>query len=613
MGIPTFFGKWISKYIPNSIINGELDNIDYLYIDANALFHYVYDFYNSAFTLGKKDMSIDMTLSRQEDLVVNGIIELIFDEIKKLKPKKLVYIAVDGEAPLAKMNQQRKRRFLGDDKLRIQISPGTKLMERIHQNILLNMSKFEYYKNKNEPIDIIYSSYIERGEGEDKIMKFMDSLNSSPNENHVIHGLDADIIIRSFISDVKNIYVYRLPKYPSNKYELNNPQPRITVNIKEIRYYTYYYLVDRLEYQFNNDIDIMKFTKNIFFMATLIIGNDFIPKLPTLAHTVNMDYYLDKFITFFNKLENDDKNEIVKHIIKISDQTDFNIDHSFIQAYTFLLLSIVNNEERYFRENFRDLDKLPSYFRDMLVNLRYDTSPFHIFKHNWYEQLMFDTTSDESLDLISIIDANYEAKPKEKYLDDSKYNPYTNTLLSSDYIKVGKKYIINMYQDKIISNKIKFKDYHKSEYISNMVKSYLYMCLWTLNYYYKNNEFRYDLYYPYPIAPMISEIIEFRGMVGHNDGYKNTQIDVNNTRNSKLNSDAFLFKIIPNTSHIFPSKYKGLTINGGMLNDLFPTHYEKHTILARVSHEKEALLPNIDPTRVNEICLSVDGVLENNK
>lgn len=115
-----------------------------------------------------------------------------------------LYIAVDGVAPMAKLKQQRMRRFksakTADDEARIKaeaqgrryvptprwdtnaITPGTAFMER------LTVALHELTRNKR----IIVSPADEPGEGEQKLM---DYIRTNEITDAVVYGLDADLIV----------------------------------------------------------------------------------------------------------------------------------------------------------------------------------------------------------------------------------------------------------------------------------------------------------------------------------------------------------------------------------------------------------------------------------
>ena len=100
MGIPKFY-RWIKQRYPaieevNFTTPPEYDN---LYLDVNGLIHNAAHANNPA-VLGKTFADVYFETCCAIDRIV-----------KLIKPKKLVYLAVDGVAPLAKMNHQRSRRF----------------------------------------------------------------------------------------------------------------------------------------------------------------------------------------------------------------------------------------------------------------------------------------------------------------------------------------------------------------------------------------------------------------------------------------------------------------------------------------------------------------------
>ena len=131
----------------------------------------------------------------------------------------MLYIAVDGVAPMAKIKQQRMRRFKSaiqaEEEARIRaqakntsyipkprwdtnaITPGTKFMDKL-------TTALKAYAKTN-PKHINVSSSDEAGEGEQKIMDYLRNNVNNTNKytDAVIYGLDADLIVLSLYAYAK--------------------------------------------------------------------------------------------------------------------------------------------------------------------------------------------------------------------------------------------------------------------------------------------------------------------------------------------------------------------------------------------------------------------------
>ena len=223
MGLPGFFGWFLKQYKKNNkIITSSLQsNLDILYLDANCLFHpQCFHIINVCSDCGDTNIL--------EDKMIKRILVYIDYLIGFVNPKKEVMISVDGVAPMAKMNQQRKRRFRAIDdaiirneikakhKVKINkssvwnntvITPGTVFMEKLHQAILKHI-KIKVTKQKTK-IKYTYSSYHTPGEGEHKILQNIKNRDMNNNETYIIYGLDADLIFLSLASQRNKIFLLR--------------------------------------------------------------------------------------------------------------------------------------------------------------------------------------------------------------------------------------------------------------------------------------------------------------------------------------------------------------------------------------------------------------------
>ena len=101
MGIPSYF-SYIVKNHPAIIKKYVKDvlKVDNLYLDCNSI---IYDCYNKM-NFEKLTESIAITIIRQ-------VISKVEEYISIVDPQKTVIIAFDGVAPVAKLEQQRQRRY----------------------------------------------------------------------------------------------------------------------------------------------------------------------------------------------------------------------------------------------------------------------------------------------------------------------------------------------------------------------------------------------------------------------------------------------------------------------------------------------------------------------
>jgi 5'-3' exoribonuclease 1 len=277
MGIPSYFSyivknhpEIIKKYFMSSFV------VSNFYLDCNSI---IYDSYSK---LEPSVLNEDAGVQ-----IINSVISKIEEYIQLIHPIHRTIIAFDGVAPLAKLKQQRERRYKSlfqsnainhiSEKTethvwdKTAITPGTIFMRELNTRIREHFSE-----NKQ----VIFSGSDEAGEGEHKIFQYIrDNPDYHTTEfNTFIYGLDSDLIMLA-INHLKfcpNIYLFReTPHFIQSISSELEPNENYVLDIPELSKNISYYMTTE-----KSDMTINR--TNDYILLCFLLGNDFLPHFPAI-------------------------------------------------------------------------------------------------------------------------------------------------------------------------------------------------------------------------------------------------------------------------------------------------------------------------------------------
>ena len=329
MGIPSYFSYIVknhSKIIQKYMKTMQIHN---LYMDCNSV---IYDvIHTNPSTITNKD-------------IIQGVVTKIETYIATICPSKLIFIAFDGVAPVAKLEQQRIRRYKSHFQNEMSrkiypdkesawntaaITPGTDFMQELNKGIIDYFSLTSKYPEQK----IIVSTSADVGEGEHKLFHHIRHNPLAKDEASVVYGLDADLIMLAInhLPVSPQIYLFReTPEFiksidnslePGESYLLDIPllaeticQSMTTTNPKSEQLIKSEQITRTYDYIF----------------LCFFLGNDFMPHFPALnIRTGGIDKLLNAYkatmgpkdlITDGTKIYWKNLRKVVEHLAKLEEE-----------------------------------------------------------------------------------------------------------------------------------------------------------------------------------------------------------------------------------------------------------------------------------------------------
>jgi 5'-3' exonuclease len=356
MGVERFFSSLKRDYNFIHSVNKKLD-AEHILIDFNSIVHVT-----SQFLLNNKYEKKEIF---EADLIdeVGLYIETLLKDKFHVEKILSITICVDGVPSMAKINEQRKRRYMGeiisnlvkkdsnksDDKSddtsdktsfswsRNNIGPGTIFMGNMMKFLISSIFE-ERIRRYCLNLKYYYVSGIDvMGEGEMKILHHIDYLikknNDFKRDTFVVYSPDSDVVILLLMKSANtNLNLYML-RYDQQLSSYKNPIYN-GIDINHYKKILIEYVSSRINKKFDSNLIIM----DIVFILT-VFGDDFLPKLETVRVNTDINIIMDHYIL-----------NLIKYGTILNNNNYYKIN---IENFMNFLKSLEKKEEYFLRRNAR--------------------------------------------------------------------------------------------------------------------------------------------------------------------------------------------------------------------------------------------------------------------
>lgn len=578
MGVPKFY-RWISERYPclsEVVKEHQIPEFDNLYLDMNGIIHQCSH---------PNDEDVHFRISEEKIFAdIFHYLEVLF---RIIKPRKVFFMAVDGVAPRAKMNQQRGRRFRSakeaEDKIKKAlekgevlptearfdsncITPGTDFMARLQDQL----KYFVHNKISNDRtwqgVSVYLSGHETPGEGEHKIMEFIRAENGKPNHNpntrHCLYGLDADLIMLGLTSHEPHFSLLREEvRFGGKKSQKRITAPEETtfhlLHLSLMREYIDYEF-SALRNQIGFEYDLERVIDDWVLMGFLV-GNDFIPHLPHLH--INHDALPLLYRTYISVLP------------KLDGYLNEN-GHLNLHNFEKYLEKLSEFDREHFSEVFVDL----KWFESKVGN-KYLNEAAGLAAEKEAGGRNSRNREGSSLSFAALSDREASGREGEEEEEDD--------MFETEFRQYKRTYYMTKMGVDVVSE----------EFLANQARCYVEGIQWILHYYYHGVQ-SWSWFYPYHYAPFLS--------------------DVRNVADLKLTFDLAqpfmpfqqLLAVLPAASKdLLPESYRHLmTSEGSSIIEYYPQEFKTDLNGKQQEWEAVVLIPFID-----ERCLLAAMDLYNDK